>query len=104
MRNKSPKKKIPFRHTLIRGSIGKRFVVKHYAYGIVITKHPCMDKITPSPKQKHRRNIFKNAVAFARSINNDPVKKRQWKKLDNKSTVYHDVIRQYMQAHKEHKK
>jgi hypothetical protein len=93
-------KNIPFSHTLIRGAIGKKFIVKHYAKRVVITRYPCMDKITASPKQKHRRNIFKEAIAFACSINNDPIKKKQWKKMDFASTVYHDAIRQYMQSHK----
>jgi hypothetical protein len=97
-------KKIPFSHTLIRGSIGRKFVVKHYAYGTVITKHPCMNKIVPSAKQEHRRNIFKKAVAFARSINNDPIKKQQWKIAGRKSSVYHDAIRYYMQAQKQSEK
>jgi hypothetical protein len=93
-------KKIPISHSLIRGAIGKKLVFKQYQYGSVITKFPCMDNIVASPAQQYRRNIFKEAVAFARSVNNDPVTKQHWSKKYKTARVYNHAIRQYIHANK----
>jgi hypothetical protein len=87
-----------FIYSIIQGAVGKKLVVKHYTNGIVCTKFPDMTNIIASPKQHNCRNIFKDAVAFARSVNNDPVQKKLWKKTFKKGTVYNNAIRHYMQT------
>jgi hypothetical protein len=49
--------------SIIQGSIGKKFVVKHYkGRKIVITRFPDMSRIVASEKQRVRRNLFREAV------------------------------------------
>ena len=61
---------------MIRGAIGKDFVIKKYGKKRVISKYPDMSNIIPSAKQIKRRNIFKNAVEFAGTIYTDEKVKR----------------------------
>ena len=89
-------KKVPLIYHFIRGAIGNSIVVKHYSNGIVFTKFPDMTNIKPSPGQYQCRNIFKEAVAFARTINNDPAQRKLWKQKFKKGTVYNNAIRHYM--------
>ena len=89
-------KNVAFTPILIRGAIGKKLVFKQYRYGTVVTKFPCMDNIVASASQQCQRNLFKEAVAFARSVNNDPVKKQEWSKMYKTTGVYNHAIRHYM--------
>ena len=89
-------KKVPLIYNFISGAIGKKIVVKQYSNGIVLTKFPDMTNIKASPGQHQCRNIFKEAVAFARAINNDPEQKRLWKQKCMKGRVYNNAIRHYM--------
>jgi hypothetical protein len=66
------KQPLPFLYTLIQGSIGKSFVIKHYRYGVVMTRYPNMKNIRPSKAQKVQRNLFKEAVSFAQWVLRDP--------------------------------
>ena len=88
---------------MFSGAIGKKFVIKHYRNGIVFTKFPDMTGIKASPIQHQCRSLFKEAVAFARSVNNDPVQKKLWGQEFRKGTVYNNAIRHYMKIHKEGK-
>jgi hypothetical protein len=95
-------KKIPFLYTLIRGAIGKEFVIKHYGKRIVMTKFPDMTNIVPSKKQKDRRMLFAEAVAYAKHINNDVELKRAYRvKIKKGGSVYRAAIKEYLRLHKE---
>src|SRR5665647_797308 len=61
-------KRMPFLLNLIQGSIGKKYVVKHYRKGIVVTKYPHMTGIIASKKQVVCRASFAEAAAYARDI------------------------------------
>jgi len=89
-------KKLPFEYNLIRGAIGKQFVIKHYRYGIVKTKFPDMSKIRASKRQRSCRNLFSAAVVYARMINNDAKQKAVWLKRIKKGSVYNAAIRAYL--------
>jgi len=98
------KKKEPIRILLtwIRGAVGKDFVIKHYKYGVVKTKFPDMTKIIASMQQRKCRNLFKEAVAYAKIVYADPVKRKEWaKKTRKKHRVVNYIIKQYMLAAKE---
>ncbi|MGB8192763.1 MAG: hypothetical protein WCF67_12625 [Chitinophagaceae bacterium] len=83
--------------TGIQGGLGKQIVVKHYSYGVVVTKFPDMSSIKPSELQKEKRSVFSEAVAYARSILRDPVQKAAYKKKIKKGqTVYHAAIREFL--------
>ena len=93
---------IPFHLTLIRGAIGKKFVIKHYGKKVVMTRFPKMAHIIPSKKQKARRELFAEAVAYAKTINGDPEFKRAYQlRLKKGITVYHAAVQEYLQIHKE---
>ncbi len=89
--------KVPFPLNMISGAIGKKIVIKQYRNGTVITKYPDMTGITASGSQRECRNLFKEAVAFAREINNDPEKKKAFrKKIKKGKSVYNAAINEYM--------
>ena len=75
------KKRLPFIYRIIRGAIGKRFVIKHYKYGIIKTKFPNMKNIIPSEAQKQRRRLFRLAVKYAQSIYTNPFLKEEKRRI-----------------------
>ncbi|MCU7552798.1 hypothetical protein OCK74_27010 [Chitinophagaceae bacterium LB-8] len=92
---------------MIRGSIGKCFVVKHYRGNkkkkwkkrIVITKYPNMSGVVASEKQRVRRDLFKEAVVYAQWILSDPERKEAFRKTlprKKRKHVYQAAIRLYM--------
>ena len=98
------REKIPILLTWIRGAINKEFVIKHYRYGVVMTKFPDMTRIIASAQQRKCRNLFKEAVAYAKTVIADPVKKKEWeKKVKIKYRVFNRIIKEFMLAAKEMK-
>jgi len=82
-----------------RGAIGKTIVVKQYADKTVITAYPVMHNITPSGKQKQNRQAFKEAIAYASGINNDPMQRALFAKtLTPGTSVYHAALRYFLQC------
>ena len=95
------RKRLPLLLTWIRGAVGREFVIKHYDYGMVKTKFPDMSRIIASARQRKCRNLFKEAVAYAKTVIADPVKKNEWeKKVKIKYRVFNSVIKEYMLAAK----
>lgn len=85
----------------ISGHIGRQLVLKKYATKTVVSVYPDMSKVKPSKQQKARRNIFKEAVAYARNINNDPASKKKYmKKVKAGQSVYHFAIQEYLSKNK----
>lgn len=83
-----------------RGAIGKQIVVKQYGDKIVIAKYPDMKGKKPTANQKMRRRIFKEAIAYAKSILRDPAKKAAYqKKVKKGQQVYHAAVSEYMLTH-----
>ena len=97
--------KLPLSLLMIRGSIGKQFVIKHYKWGIIKTKFPDMSGIVASAGQRQCRNIFKEAVAYAKAVIADPVLKKAWqKRLRRRNGVYNAAVTDYMNSYKAGKK
>ena len=91
------RKKLPLSLLMIRGSIGKQFCIKHYRWGVIKTKFPDMSNIVASAEQCQCRNLFKEAVAYAKTVIADPVLKREWqKKIRRRNGVYNKAIKAYM--------
>jgi hypothetical protein len=89
--------KLPFRLRIIQGAIGKTYVIKHYKWGIIKTKYPDMTKIIASPKQRTCRNLFREAVLYARAVIADPVGKASWqKRLRRRNGVYNEAVKAYL--------
>jgi hypothetical protein len=56
-----------------------------------------MTGIKPTKLQKKQRNYFADAVAYARAINDDPVKKAEYKKKVKKGgSVYQYALKEYL--------
>ena len=63
----------------------------------MVTKFPDMSQITASAHQRRCRNLFKEAVAYAKAINNDPDKKKAYlKNTGENKTVFNTAISEYM--------
>ena len=79
----------------LSGHIGKKIVVKQYANKTIVTAYPDMSKVKPSKKQKAKRNLFKEAVAYAQNINADAaLKKKYTKKVAPGESIYHYAIKE----------
>ncbi len=74
-------KRLPLRYRLVTGAIGKRFVIKHYSYGIIMTRYPNMKNIIPSEAQKMRRRLFCKAVKYAQSVYAKPELKEEKRRI-----------------------
>ena len=91
------RKKIPLHLMWIRGAIGKEFVIKHYGRRIVKTKFPDMSGIIASSQQRKCRNLFAEAVLYAKTVIADPRQKAEWqKKIKRRNGVYNKAIKAFM--------
>jgi hypothetical protein len=91
---------MPFYYRIIRGAIGKQFVVKHYKGGrIVKTRFPDMSGIVPTEKQKVRRDLFREAVVWAKWVIADEERKLAFKNTlprKKRKKVYQAALQMYM--------
>jgi len=84
----------------LKGGLDKQLVIKQYSYGTVVTKYPDMEDIEPSVLQQLERNKFREATAYAQSINRNPVTKAEWKaKLPPGTSVFHAAMKEYLSKH-----
>lgn len=89
--------KLPLSLRMVRGAVGKRFVIKHYAYGIVQTKFPQMKLIVPSEQQRACRNAFKCAIAAAKKIMDDRKLRLFWMhQLKCTKRLFNSLVRHFM--------
>jgi len=75
--------------------LDKEFIAKTRKGQTFLTKYPDMSNVVPSASQLDEKSKFAAAVAYAREIINDPVRKAAYKAYPG-STVYHSAIRDYM--------
>jgi hypothetical protein len=78
-----------------RGSVSKQVVIKQYDDKTVFTKYPDMTAIIPSAPQKENRNKFAEAIAYAKEIIADPVKKANFP-VGGARNVYQAAIKHYL--------
>lgn len=91
------KHELPLSLRIVRGAIGKEFVIKYYKYGVIKTKFPDMTRIIASMQQRKCRNLFKDAVAYAKEVIADPERKQHWqKRIRIRNGVYNDAIKYHM--------
>ena len=95
-------KKLPFIYRMIRGAIGKKFVIKHYKYGVVKTKYPDMTRIIPSEAQRIRRRLFRRAVVYAQKVYANPVlKEEQRRMLRRPKRLFQALMKDWFRQQKE---
>ena len=81
----------------IKGKLGKQLVFKQYGDKTVVTVYPNMSRVKPSKVQKIYRNKFKEAVAYAKRINRDPILKKQYlQKVQPGESVYHFALKEFL--------
>jgi hypothetical protein len=85
---------------MIRGAIGKSVVVKHYkGRRIVVTHFPDMSGIVATGKQRVRRNLFREAVVWAKWIIADEGRKLAFRNTlprKKRRKVYQAALQMYM--------
>jgi Fic family protein len=64
----------------VRGAVGKKVVYKKVNGKTIVSKYPDMSNVTYNKAQKKYQTQFAEAVAYARSVNNDPQQKMVWRK------------------------
>lgn len=85
----------------LRGQLGKQLVFKRYGDKTVVTSFPNMSKVKASRKQKANRSGFAKAVAYAKSIVNNPaLKKKYLKKVKACESVYHYALKEWFRKEK----
>ena len=85
----------------LSGAINKQLVFKKYSDKTVASKYPDMSKVVPTQKQLEAKELFAEAVAYARSVLKDPELKAAFQATLRPGTrVYGAAIKQYMRAHK----
>jgi hypothetical protein len=78
------------------GSLGD-ITFKQYSYGMVFSKRPDRSKVTLSDKQKQANERFKAAVAYAREVQADPEKTKEYqRRLKPGQKVYHAALSDHM--------
>lgn len=83
----------------LSGQIGQQIVFKQYGKKTVVSRFPDMSKIKPSKLQKKERSRFAEAVVYAQSINNDPVKKAVYsKKVKKGQSVFNFAIKEFLKG------
>lgn len=85
-----------------RGHIEKTIVVKQYPEDrTIITAYPDMSRVKPSKDQKVQRSLFKEAVAYAKSILADDTEKQkaQSRLYQRTGSLYHALLKEYIQLH-----
>jgi len=94
----------------LRGRVGN-LVFKYYANlnngkgKQVVTKVPDMGGIKPSPLQKLRRDVFAEAVAYARDVKRDPEKRAAYEKiLKPGQTVFNAALSSFLKKRNEEMK
>jgi hypothetical protein len=79
------------------GKLGDTIIVKQYGDKVVISNYPNMSNIQPSELQVEKRSKFKNAVAYAKAVMDDPKRSAMLKKkLKKNQTVFLAAISEFM--------
>jgi predicted HTH transcriptional regulator len=77
------------------GAVGKSIVYRTGKRNTHTTKFPDMSGIIPSKNQTKRRALFAEAVAFAKSVINNPEINARYK-AESSYSVYHAAIKEYL--------
>lgn len=85
----------------LSGKVGKKLVFKTYAYGTVVSRYPDMSKVKLSAKQKKANKLFAEAVAFAKKVIADPVKRKKYEaRLQPGKTIYKTALADYLKKNR----
>ncbi len=84
----------------LSGIVNGQLLYKTYRYrGTVVSKIPDRSKVVLSDKQKSYNSKFRSAVAYAKGVINDPVKKAEYQlSLEEGRTVYHTALAEFLRG------
>ena len=83
------------------GQFNQQMVLKTYGDKTFLCKYPDMSKVEFTDGQKAEQSLFAEAIAYARSIVNDPEKKTAFKAtLEPGRRVYNAAISAYLKENK----
>ncbi len=83
------------------GQFNQQMVLKTYGNKTFLCKYPDMSNVEFSDNQKTEQSLFADAIAYARLIISDPVKKAAFKAtLDPGRRVYNAAISAYLKENK----
>ena len=81
----------------LSGHLNKQIVYKSYPQGVFATSYPDMSKVKPSELQLAEKSRFSKAVAYAKAMIADPVKKAELQAgLPPGKKAYHQAIRDFL--------
>lgn len=80
------------------GKVGDNFVYKTRKGKTFISKVPDMSKVVATKQQSENRNIFAEAVQFAKELMQDPVRSAAFARKKDE-TLYTAAIKEYMRMH-----
>lgn len=83
------------------GAVGKQLVYRIRGGKTFVSKYPDMSNIIPSDSQKSKRLLFREAVKYAQSINNDPAQKANYPVHKPGQSVYHAALQDFMNKQKQ---
>jgi hypothetical protein len=79
-----------------RSKIGD-IVIKQYGDKTVVSKYPDMSNIVPSESQLKKRSRFADAVAYAKTINNNPIFRADFiKRTGGVRSVYQSALKEFL--------
>ncbi len=83
------------------GQFNQQMVLKTYGDKTFLCKYPDMSNVEFTDIQKAEQSLFADAIAYARSIINEPEKKEAFKAtLEPGRRVYNAAISAYLKEHK----
>lgn len=72
-------------------------VIKQYGDKTVISKYPDMSNVVPSDSQLGKRSRFAEAVAYAKTINSNPILRIDYvKRYGDSKSVYQAALKEYL--------
>ena len=85
-----------------RGRLGKEIVLKQYKDKTVVSRYPDMTKVKASALQRQQRQLFKEAMQFARLISSSPELRALYRQeLQAGESVFHSAKKEYLNRFKE---
>ncbi len=80
----------------INSKIGD-IVIKQYGDKTVVSKYPDMSNVIPSTSQRQKRSRFADAVAYAKTINSNPIFRSDYlKRNNNVKSVYQSALKEFL--------
>lgn len=86
----------------LSGKLNKLIVFKTRNNKTFVSRYPDMSKVVPTEKQKLEKSRFAQAVAYAKAVLADPIKKQAVTlRTPPGKLVYHQAIKEFMATNRD---